>query len=101
MDRNENGTIKKGEVLNPKGRPKGSLNNTTKEIREFLGLIIDENKTQLQTDLKSLEPKDRIKVILEMMRFVLPTLKSIENQNDKVNPNTEIIVKIINPIEED
>lgn len=29
--RNKNGTIKKGQVLNPNGRPKGSKNKSTTE----------------------------------------------------------------------
>lgn len=82
MDRNKNGTIKKGTVLNPAGRPKGSTNKSNTELREFLQLLIDENREQLEKDLQELEPKDRIKVILEMMRFVLPTLKNVESRTE-------------------
>lgn len=101
MERNENGTLKKGNVLNPNGRPKGSGNKLNAELREFLALIIDENKEQLQTDLQELEPKERIKIMLEMMKFVIPTLKSVDgNIAMEQNPITAIQFKVIRPKED-
>lgn len=78
MERNENGTLKKGAILNPTGRPKGSTNKTTTELRDFISTLIDENREKIISDLAELEPKERIKTILEMMRFVLPTLKGVD-----------------------
>lgn len=34
--------------------------------------------TTLENDIKELEPKDRIKAILDLSKFVLPTLKATE-----------------------
>ena len=36
--------FKKGESGNPEGRPKGSLNKTTNEIRELISKAIDTDK---------------------------------------------------------
>ncbi|UFK98824.1 hypothetical protein [Kaistella faecalis] len=55
-------------------------NEKTDVIRERLQSILTDNLEQLTKDLQELEPKDRIKCLLEISRFVLPTLKSIESK---------------------
>lgn len=52
----------------------------TNGIRERFQSILNENLEQLTKDLQTLEPKDRIKVLLDISRFVFPTLKSIESK---------------------
>ena len=52
----------------------------TDGIRERFQSILIDNLEQLTKDLQTLEPKDRIKVLLDISRFVLPTLKSIESK---------------------
>jgi|SRR5699024_8996398 len=76
MNRNDNGQFTKG---NPGGgRPKGSTNKATAEIRADFKKLIDDNLPQLESDLKTLDPKDRLEMILKMAKFVLPSLKSTE-----------------------
>jgi hypothetical protein len=60
------------------GRTKGTPNRTTNEIRNHFQKLVDDNLTQLEKDIKDLEPKERIKTILELSKFVLPTLKATE-----------------------
>lgn len=49
-------------------------------LREQLEQILTDNLQVLKDDLQTLEPKDRTKCLLEVSRFVLPTLKSIESK---------------------
>lgn len=60
------------------GRDKGTLNKATAELREKFTLLIESNFNKLQTDIDLLEPKDRIKTILELTKFVIPTLKATD-----------------------
>ena len=60
------------------GRTKGTPNRNTDEIRQNFQLLIENNLTTLENDLKELKPKDRIKAILDLSKFVLPTLKATE-----------------------
>ncbi|MDF1517881.1 MAG: hypothetical protein RQ864_05585 [Lutibacter sp.] len=60
------------------GRTKGAVNKTTAEIRERFNLLLDNNFNKLQSDIDQLEPKERVKTILELAKFVLPTLKAME-----------------------
>ncbi len=67
------------------GRTKGTINKTTLEIREHYQKLVSDNLEQLDSDLKSLEPLQRLKVIIELSKFVVPTLKqqdlTLENEH--------------------
>jgi hypothetical protein len=82
------GQIKQG------GRIKGTPNRNTTEIREQFQRLINDNLEQMNNDLKALEPKDRIKAIIDLSKFVLPTLKAIDytdNNTDKERISPVII----------
>jgi hypothetical protein len=71
---------------NENGRPIGSKNKKTNEIREQFQSLINDNLEQMDKDLKALEPKDRIKAIIDLAKFCVPTLKAIDytdNNTDK------------------
>ena len=56
---------------------KGVPNKTTNEVRRAFQLLVENNLPKMQNDLDSLEPKDRIKFMLDMAKFILPQLQSI------------------------
>lgn len=60
------------------GRKKGTANKVTDKIRGHFEKLLSKNLNKLQTDLDALEPKDRIKAMLELAKFVIPTLKATE-----------------------
>ena len=66
------------ESINKAGRPKGSMNKATAEIRERYLNLIENNFEQLETDLRTLKANERIKAIIELSKFILPTLKATE-----------------------
>jgi hypothetical protein len=91
------------------GRDKGTLNKTTLELREKFTLLIESNFDKLQKDIDLLEPKDRIKTILELAKFVVPTLKAIDFTDNSLVDSSQVtisfterneIVKIINELKE-
>ena len=63
------------------GRTKGTTNKDTAEIRNSFQLLIENNLKQLEQELKALEPKDRVKAILDLSKFVIPLLKATELNN--------------------
>ncbi|MBK5209395.1 MAG: hypothetical protein JJE44_07815 [Flavobacteriaceae bacterium] len=84
------------------GRTKGALNKSTTEIRERFNLLLDNNFNKLQSDIDLLEPKDRIKTILELAKFVVPTLRSTELTTDNENNNfLPIVINLGTGIEPD
>ena len=76
------------------GRSSGTLNKTTLELREKFALLIENNFDKLQTDIDLLDSKDRIKVILELAKFVVPTLKATELTIGNENEFNPIIINL-------
>jgi hypothetical protein len=77
-------------TINRNGRPKGAQSKVTIETRKAFNELIDSNIEQIQQDLQKLKPYERIKVLLDMARFVIPTLKAVElesqTQNERFKP---------------
>lgn len=55
----------------------GVPNKSTNEVRRAFQLLVENNLQKMQNDLDSLEPKDRVKIMLDMAKFILPQLQSI------------------------
>ena len=55
-----------------------SEDNATTEIRKKYLELIENNFDQLEKDLKSLKASERVKAIIELSKFILPTLKATE-----------------------
>lgn len=53
------------------GRPIGSQNKVTKEMRENLKLIFDNELSLLQANLETLEPKDRINFLVSILPYMI------------------------------
>jgi len=64
--------------INRSGRKSGSTNKTTTEIRKKYLELIENNFEQLETDLQTLKASERVKAIIELSKFILPTLKATE-----------------------
>lgn len=59
------------------GTRKGIPNKASSQVREAFKQLVESNLPQMQSDLDSLEPKERIKFMLDMARFILPQLQTI------------------------
>jgi hypothetical protein len=60
------------------GRPKGSLNKTTAETKEFLARISNKLGERVEEDLDLMDPKDRVKIWLELQEYLIPKLSRTE-----------------------
>ena len=78
------------------GTRKGVPNRVNHEVRKSFKLLIENNLERLQNDLDELEPKDRIKIILEMARFILPTLQAVSVDDLRENEAQGFNVLTIN-----
>ena len=77
------------------GRKAGSVNKISQETRAIFNKLVSDNIDSLQTDIDRLKPLERLKIILELAKFILPTLKAIE-VTEETNRNfqpIEIIIK--------
>ena len=55
----------------------GVPNKATAKVREAFKLLVENNLEQMQSDIDSLEPKERLNIIIQLAKFVLPQLQAI------------------------
>jgi hypothetical protein len=54
------------------GRPLGSGNKFTQQIKDMVKLIVHHNLENLQNDLDFMDPEDRVKAVAGLMKYVIP-----------------------------
>ena len=69
---------KNDKNINRKGRKPGQLNKASNEVREKYLELIENNFEQLEKDIKALRSAERVRAIIELSKFILPTLKATE-----------------------
>ena len=75
----------KGNSGNPLGRPKGSLNHSTKEVRELLSSSIDSRKI-IDMLNRIEEPTEYINAITKLLPYCLPKVKPIDAEIENSEP---------------
>ena len=87
--------FEKGNNLG-KGRPKGSSNLVSKEIREFSAMLLQGELEILKAKLPTLNDGDYLKAIGMLYKNVLPSQKQIEQTEPEhpLNFEIEIIDKL-------
>jgi len=78
------------------GTRKGIPNKATSEVRKAFQLLVEANLPQMQSDLDSLEPRDRLKFILDIAKFILPTLQAVSVDDLRENEAEGFNVLTIN-----
>jgi hypothetical protein len=59
------------------GRQKGTPNKLTKELRSVLKDILYQELEQIQEHLETLNPKERIELLIKLMPYALPKVTSV------------------------
>ena len=71
--RNRELASRAGKLSSRRGIP----NKASSQVREAFKQLVERNLPQMQTDLDSLEPRDRLKFMLDLSKLILPQLQSI------------------------
>ena len=65
------------------GRKKGTPNKLTKELREVLKNILYSELERIEDLLETLEPKQRIELLIKLMPFIFPKITSVHFKEDE------------------
>ena len=88
--------FKKGNNLG--GRTPGAVGKSNQATKQAFALLLENNLDRIQSDIDTLEPKDRLKILIDLAGFVVPKQKAIEQS---VSVKQAVIPKInfttINP----
>ena len=71
------------------GRAKGTPNKVTVELRDKFRKFAQDNFATFETEWKGLEAKDKCQVFIDICKFVVPSLSSVE-LNDVTDNRSEI-----------
>ncbi len=96
-------TKAKGGKREGSGRPKGSENKATKDIREAYKLLIENNLVNLQGWIEKIaedNPAKAIELLNSMSEYIIPKLARTELVGDKDKPVVWKEVKSYDPNEE-
>lgn len=67
--------FEKGKSGNPKGRPKGATNKDNRNLKDFVGYLLNSKREKLEKDFDSLKPYERLKMFDRLLGYVLPRLQ--------------------------
>lgn len=74
--------FEKGISGNPQGRPKGTTNKTTAQLREMVTGFLEDNFEQVKTDFNLLTPKSRVKLYCDLLQYGLPKLQAVQIETE-------------------
>lgn len=70
-------SFKKGNSLG--GRTPGSKGKARQKTKQAFNDLLENNLDKLQSDLDTLEPLQRLKIIIELASYIIPKQKSVES----------------------
>lgn len=70
-------TFKPGESGNPEGRPKGTINKSSQQLRETISDFLLKNFDKIKEDFQDLKPRERSRLYCDLLRYGLPQLQAI------------------------
>ncbi len=70
------------------GRAKGVPNKVTGTLKDFIASLINQNRVQIEKDLVSLTPKERLQIIEKFMQYVLPKQRDVLLTEEARQPPT-------------
>ncbi len=86
--------LRKGQTNNPKGRPKGSTNNISSELKEKLTGMLANNFESFEEDIKAIEkPEVRANLYVKALALVVARPKD-EDEKEIERQTTLLMAKL-------
>lgn len=75
--------LHKGQTNNKDGRPKGTPNVLTNDMRTVLKGIIAKELETIPTTLETMQPKERLEMVIKLIPYILPKVETIKSNSDE------------------
>lgn len=79
------GKFQKGISGNPNGRPVGSLNRSTTDLRVQVRDFLTSNWAKVQEKFDSLEPREQLIFLERLLKYSIPQMSTISAKIDYEN----------------
>ena len=89
--RNNKGQFAQGNA----GRPKGSKNVASKDIRTSIENLLVNSFETIEEDLAQLTPNERIKAYLKLIEFIVPKQRQVQEKLDLSSMSEQEINRLI------
>ena len=99
-DRNQAGQFVVGnQASKGKGRPRGSKNKSSERIRQFFSDFIEGHMQELDEAFVHVKPREKFNVLLEMAKYILPTMRARGDLIDELSD--EMFEEVVERIKQD
>ena len=89
---------RKGQTGNRNGRPAGSPNKVTSDLRAKISTIVAKQIDSMEEDLQSLEPMQRLQIVEKLISYCVPKLQAQSFEIDFQNFSEQQLDVIINQL---
>ncbi len=90
--------LQKGKTNNPAGRPTGSLNKLSKDLRKNITDFLEENFDVVKSEWQKLEGKDKLQFYKDLIQYAIPKMQTMEFQSEFERLSDEDLDRIINEL---
>jgi len=80
------------------GRQKGTPNRTTATLRKTVSQFLEKNLADVQSIYDKAGERDKLSFLVQLLKFALPTLQSVEMQSELEALSDEQLTKLYNDL---
>lgn len=91
--------FKKGESGNPAGKPQGTRNKTTRQMRDLISGFLADNFEDVVEAFEELKPREKVKAYVDLLQYAIPKMQSTQLKSDfeaMTDEELEELVKTLN-----
>lgn len=76
----------------------GSPNRTKKDLEQRVKELVEGNITRVKRDIKTMKPRERVRAIVDLMKYVLPAKRAVDSSILIENLSDDQLDRIIEEI---